>query len=95
MGHETVRVIGVPLDLGASRRGVDMGPSAIRAARLHSRIEALGYAVEDDGNVESPVVEQRGRAGDEHLRFLDEILEVCSGLADRVDQAVADGTTLF
>ena len=41
--QSTVRIIGVPMDLGAGRRGVDMGPSAIRAANLHSRIKDLGY----------------------------------------------------
>ena len=46
-----IRVIGVPLDLGQSRRGVDMGPSAVRVAGLEARLEALGHAVEDGGNV--------------------------------------------
>jgi len=46
-----IRVIGVPLDLGQSRRGVDMGPSAVRVAGLEARLEALGHEVEDGGNV--------------------------------------------
>src|SRR5512146_354572 len=46
-----IRVIGVPLDLGASRRGVDMGPSAVRVAGLEARLEQLGHVVEDGGNV--------------------------------------------
>lgn len=88
---ETVRVIGVPLDLGASRRGVDMGPSAIRAARLHERIRALGYTVEDAGNVWTPELEQTRDAGDPRLRFADEILAACKELADKVEEAVRDG----
>ena len=85
-----MRIIGVPLDLGASRRGVDMGPSAIRAARLHTRIRELGYTVDDVGNVHSPEAEERP-APKEQLRYLDEILATCAGLADRVDQAIAAG----
>ena len=46
-----IRVIGIPLDLGASRRGVDMGPSAVRVAGLEARLEAIGHVVEDAGNV--------------------------------------------
>ena len=46
-----IRIIGVPLDLGQSRRGVDMGPSAVRVAGLAIKLEALGYQVEDGGNV--------------------------------------------
>src|SRR5438034_204711 len=46
-----IRVIGIPLDLGQSRRGVDMGPSAVRVAGLEARLEALGHVVEDGGNV--------------------------------------------
>lgn len=93
MPQETIRVIGVPLDLGASRRGVDMGPSAIRAARLHTRIRQLGFKVEDDGNVYAPEMEQRGEPSDPHLRYVDEILEACEQLADRVEKSVRDGTT--
>ena len=49
-----IRIIGVPLDLGASRRGVDMGPSALRIAQLEARLEALGHEVEDTGNIRVP-----------------------------------------
>jgi arginase len=52
---ETIRIIGVPMDLGQSQRGVDMGPSAIRYAGLSSRLRELGYRVRDDGNVNVPV----------------------------------------
>ncbi len=52
-----IDIIGVPVDLGADRRGVDMGPSAIRYAHLQKRLEDLGYDVEDRGNVEVPIME--------------------------------------
>ncbi|HZD87324.1 MAG TPA: arginase, partial [Gaiellaceae bacterium] len=80
-----VAVIGAPLDLGAGRRGVDMGPSAIRYAGLEQHLaEKLAVAVSDAGNVQSPVVESEA-VGDEHARFLDQILVVC----DRVSRLVS------
>ena len=51
MRHSCIAIIGAPMDLGAGRRGVDMGPSALRLAGLDERIAALGYEVEDLGNV--------------------------------------------
>ncbi len=48
---KSIRVIGVPLDLGQQRRGVDMGPSAMRVAGLESKLESLGHDVEDAGNI--------------------------------------------
>ena len=54
-----IRVIGVPLDLGQSRRGVDMGPSAVRVAGLEARLEALGHKVEDAGNILVAIAEQK------------------------------------
>ena len=50
-------IIGVPIDLGADRRGVDMGPSAIRYAHLHNKLDSLGYIYEDKGNIEVPIQE--------------------------------------
>ncbi len=91
--QQTIRVIGVPLDLGASRRGVDMGPSAIRAGNLHSRLKALGHEVQDVGNVWSPEVEEDIPVGDPTLRYADTILAACKDLADKVDAAVRDGAT--
>ena len=52
-----IRVIGVPLDMGASRRGVDMGPSAMRVAGLEARLEALGHQVIDGGNIAVDIAE--------------------------------------
>ena len=88
----TVRVIGVPMDLGAGRRGVDMGPSAMRAAGLHSRIRELGYKVEDTGNVFTREPEER-KPKDPKLKYVDEVLGACKDLADRVEKARRDGAT--
>src|SRR5215207_9030968 len=68
----TVAVIGAALDLGQGRRGVDMGPSAIRYAGLNTRIAELGRRVLDWGNVEAAVKESV-HAGDERARYLREI----------------------
>jgi arginase len=72
-----IRIIGVPLDLGQSRRGVDMGPSAVRVAGLASKLEALGYQVKDGGYVSVAVAETRPE-GDLRSKYLTEITETCS-----------------
>src|ERR1700758_4513853 len=64
-----IRVIGVPLDLGQSRRGVDMGPSAMRVAGLEARLEELGHVVEDAGNVSVAMPEQK-KEGDPQAKYL-------------------------
>jgi arginase len=81
-----VAVIGASLDLGAGRRGVDMGPSAIRYAGLASRIEQLGRACVDLGNVQTAVAEATP-IGSENVRFLREILQTCGRVADLVVSA--------
>ena len=82
-------MIGAPLDLGAGRRGVDMGPSAIRYAELEQQLaDKLGVRVTDAGNVISPVVETT-EMGDEHARYLSQILDLCDRLARLV--AEVDG----
>ena len=78
-------IIGAALDLGAGRRGVDMGPSAIRYAGLNERLERAGIAVEDRGNVESPLAETQA-SGSERARFLEEILQTCGRIADEVER---------
>lgn len=79
------------MDLGAGRRGVDMGPSAIRYAGLDQQLaEKLGVTVTDTGNVISPVVET-AEIGDEHARYLEQILDLCDRLADRVEGAARRG----
>jgi arginase len=80
---EKIRIIGVPMDLGASRRGVDMGPSALRVAGLQSRLKQLGRQVEDEGNVMVPQAEEQPY-GEKKARYLDEIAQTCKGLADMV-----------
>jgi arginase len=86
-----VAVIGAPLDLGAGRRGVDMGPSAIRYAGLDQQLaEKLGVRVSDAGNVISPVVETT-EMGDEHARYLAQILDLCDRLATLVAEAARRG----
>ncbi len=83
-------IIGAGLDLGAGRRGVDMGPSAIRYAGLGERIEAIGLAADDRGNVEAPLPETVA-AGDERARFLAEIKATCEQIAAEVRRASSDG----
>jgi len=86
---QPVAVIGAPLDLGAGRRGVDMGPSAIRYAGLAARIEALGRACDDWGNVETAVAEAVAE-GDPRARFLPQIKTTCARVAKLVEQAHAE-----
>jgi len=85
-----IRIIGVPLDLGQSRRGVDMGPSAVRVAGLESKLEALGYVVEDKGNIHVALAETES-AGDPNAKYLKEIAETCSKEADLVIQTLDAG----
>ncbi|HKS80020.1 MAG TPA: arginase [Candidatus Acidoferrales bacterium] len=80
---EKIRIIGVPMDLGASRRGVDMGPSALRVAGLHARLKQLGRQVEDFGNVPVKQPEEQ-HYGEKNAKYLGEIAETCKGLADMV-----------
>ena len=85
-----VSIIGAPLDLGQTRRGVDMGPSAIRYAGLEERLTEIGLAVSDRGNVVTPVPEALALA-DERARYLPEILESCAELAALVEGTVREG----
>ena len=78
------------MDLGAGRRGVDMGPSAIRHAGLHDLIRRLGHDVRDAGDVVSPVAESLPVSSD-GLRYLDEIIACCTALADRVERVARTG----
>src|SRR5256714_15405702 len=86
---QPVAVIGAPLDLGAGRRGVDMGPSAIRYAGLDQRITELGRECEDWGNVETAVAEATD-VGDEQARFPPQIMEKCARVVSLVERAVAE-----
>ena len=87
-----IRVLGVPLDLGASRRGVDMGPSAVRVAGLEARLEALGHQVTDGGNIRVEIAETQN-AGSANARFLNEIADTCTRTAEAVVQTLEDGMT--
>jgi arginase len=85
-----VDIIGVPMDLGASRRGVDMGPSAVRYAQLHDQLRSLGIErVEDHGNLHVPIREAVGEH-DKHAKYLDVIDRVCAELAAVVESAVRE-----
>jgi arginase len=83
-------ILGVPLDLGAGRRGVDMGPSAIRYAGLEERLTALGVDCIDLGNVATPVAEATPE-DDQRARFLPAIRATCERVAERVGAALDDG----
>lgn len=85
-----IRLIGVPLDLGQDRRGVDMGPSAVRVAGLSSRLEALGYQSEDAGNVVVAFPEQQS-AGEPHAKYLRAIADTCHKQAEWVMKTLEDG----
>jgi len=80
---EKIRIIGVPMDLGASRRGVDMGPSALRVAGLQARLKQLGRQVEDIGNIPVRQPEEQ-HYGEKNAKYLEEIRETCKGLAETV-----------
>ena len=86
-----VTIIGAALDLGAGRRGVDMGPSAIRYAGLDGRLADLGYEYLDRGNVGTAVAEALSVV-DEHARFLPQIKETCGQIAELVAEAARDGS---
>src|SRR5947209_5091644 len=85
-----IRVIGVPLDLGQSRRGVDMGPSAVRVAGLEARLEEIGHIVEDGGNVPVAMPEQK-KEGDPNAKYLKEITATCTKNAELVLKTLESG----
>jgi arginase len=86
-----ISIIGAPLDLGAGRRGVDMGPSAVRVASLNTRLAGLGYQVEDFGNV--PVRQAEATPeGDARAKYLAQIASTCQTLAVQVKGALEHGS---
>ncbi|HMV26248.1 MAG TPA: arginase [bacterium] len=84
-----IRLIGVPLDLGAGRRGTDMGPSALRLAGLTERLQELGHTVKDKGDIVTKNPEVI-RVGDEKLKYLNEVTRAVTALADDVEKCLAD-----
>ena len=87
-----IRIIGVPLDMGASRRGVDMGPSAVRVAGLEARLESLGHRVTDGGNIRVEIAETQP-AGSDNARYLKPIAETCNRTAEAVLKTLEEGMT--
>ncbi len=85
----TIRILGAPLDLGQSRRGVDLGPTALRYAGLKSALTRLGYRVEDQGNIET--VERDTLSGGPGMAFLQPVVDACERIYEASRRAVADG----
>ena len=91
MPRSHIAIIGAPLDLGQGRRGVDMGPSAMRVANLNARLAALGYTVEDLGNV--PVDQaEASPEGHPRAKYLPQIAATCQRLATLVGETLARGS---
>ncbi len=90
MQHLNISLIGVPLDFGQSRRGVDMGPSAIRYAGAVGRIESIGHQVTDEGDVQVSAVERKTHS-DSNLKNLDEVIQATTELARKVSEVVEAG----
>ncbi|HET9099864.1 MAG TPA: arginase, partial [Acidobacteriaceae bacterium] len=82
----------MPLDLGQSRRGVDMGPSAVRVAGLQARLEALGHQVTDGGNIAVEIAETQSM-GEQDAKYLHAITETCTREAEQVIATLAAGET--
>jgi arginase len=86
---QKVRIIGVPMDLGQSRRGVDMGPSALRVAGLQARLKQLGHQVEDIGNIPVKQAEEMSY-GEKRAKYMAEIAETCKDLAEIVQKSLEE-----
>ena len=90
-GDKTIRIIGVPLDLGASRRGTDVGPSALRIAGLGNALRRIGHDVALEEDIPAPAMETR-RSDDKKARYKPQILDVCTRLATRVRDVLDEGS---
>ena len=86
----TTHLIGVPLDLGGNRRGVDMGPSAIRISGLAEQLTAIGVTVVDKGDIATPLPEMKG-PGDPHKRYVRDIARVCQKLQQTALASLHEG----
>ena len=87
-----VHIIGVPLDLGGGRRGVDMGPSAFRIAGLNERLTALGYTVVDKGDLPAPIPETQ-ELRNEHKKYIRDIAKVCQKVYQSTLASIEEGAT--
>ncbi|MBV6419952.1 MAG: Arginase [Ignavibacteriaceae bacterium] len=87
---ENVSIIGFPMDLGADRRGVDMGPSALRIAGLQGKLETLGYKVNDLGDIKIEIMEKQ-KIKNPKLKYLDEIIKTSRLLAEKVEKVLERG----
>lgn len=87
---KTVHIIGFPMDLGAGRRGVDMGPSAVRIAGVSEKLRGLGYTVKDEGDLQIKTQETQ-KIQDPHLKYLPEIARAVTLLAHKVEGILDDG----
>lgn len=85
-----IDIIGVPIDLGADRRGVDMGPSAIRYAQLHQKLKELGYTIEDKGNIDVPI-QETCEINDPKLKYIDCIVPMGRRVAGAVATSMQGG----
>ncbi len=86
-----IGIVGAPVDLGQERRGVDMGPSAIRIARLSEKLQGLGHRVTDYGNIAAADM-SIAKLGRPDLRYLDDVVGACRLLSAKVAKAASDGT---
>src|SRR5262249_47251989 len=86
-----INIIGVPMDLGADKSGVDMGPRAIRYSDLADKLRKLGYDVSDRDNVDVPLPDIR-KIGDKHLKYLAPIVSATNELAALVQKNIESGS---
>lgn len=85
-----IHILGVPMDLGAGRRGVDMGPSAIRIAGVSEKLQSLGHTVTDDGDITTKIPEQQ-KVKNPKLKYLSEIVRACTLLSAKVEKILEAG----
>src|SRR5919109_1299562 len=91
---KSVHIIGVPLDLGGNRRGVDMGPSAFRIAGLGERITNLGYILADKGDLPAPIPETQEQR-DERKKYIRDIAKVCQKVFQTALATLDEGAMLI
>ena len=87
---KSLHLIGVPLDLGGNRRGVDMGPSAFRIAGLGEQLASLGYAIADKGDLPAPIPETQ-ELRDEHKKYIRDIAKVCTKVYQTALESLEEG----